>query len=120
MQLSESKEDLDVSYRLWFRSGPPGGHDLRVTWMVIDQLDSMIIDPSALGEFGNQVRREHVHEVGILDGVLCRSLLGYQVGYLRSDVNYVGLMLRVKLCSCNFFLPTSSARLVVGRASSVV
>ena len=44
----------------------------RVTWMVIDQLDSMIVDPSVLGEFGGQVRRER--KVGILDGDLCRSL----------------------------------------------
>ena len=44
----------------------------------------MIVDPSVLGEFGSQVRREHVREVGILDGDLCRSLLGDQAGYLRS------------------------------------
>ena len=104
----------------------------------IDQLDRMIVDPSVLGEFGSQVRRER--EVGILDGDLRRSLLDYQAVYLRStgrvnierggagrrngtdwpDVNYVGLMFRVKLCSCNSFLPTSSTCLVVGRASLVV
>ena len=53
-----------------------------MTWMVIDQLDSMIVDPSVLGEFGNQVLKER--EVGILNGDLCRSLLGYQAVYLRS------------------------------------
>ena len=49
----------------------------------------MIVDPSVLGEFGSLVRRER--KVGILDGDLCRSLFGYQAGYLRSDVNYLGL-----------------------------
>ena len=52
-----------------------------MTWMVIDQLDSMVIDPSVLGEFESQVRRER--KVGILDGNLCRGLLGNQAGYLR-------------------------------------
>ena len=44
----------------------------------------MIVDPSVLGEFGSQVRREHVRKVGILDGDLCRSLLGDQASSLRS------------------------------------
>ena len=43
----------------------------------------MIVDPSVLGEFGSQVRREHVREVDILVGDLCRSLFDYQAGYLR-------------------------------------
>ena len=42
----------------------------------------MIVGPSVLKEFRNQVRRER--KVGILVGDLCRSLLGYQVGYLGS------------------------------------
>ena len=50
--------------------------------MVIDQLNSMIVDPSVLGEFGSEVRRKYIHEVDILDGDFCRSLLGYQAGYL--------------------------------------
>ena len=44
----------------------------------------MIVDPSVVGEFGSQVRRKHVYEVGILDGDLCKSLFSYQAGYLRS------------------------------------
>ena len=57
----------------------------RPWWLLtIDQLNSMIVDPSVLGEFGRQVQREHVREVSILGGDLCRSLFGYQAGYLRS------------------------------------
>ena len=53
-----------------------------MTWKVIYQVDRMIVDPSVLGEFGNQVLRER--EVGILDGDLRRSLLDDQASYLRS------------------------------------
>ena len=44
----------------------------------------MVVDLSLLGEFGSQVQREHDRKVGILDRDLCRSLLGYQAGSLRS------------------------------------
>ena len=60
--------------------------------MTIDQLD--IIDPSVLGEFGNQVWREHVHEVGILVGDLRKSLFGYQAGY-RVDIEWGGARRRI-------------------------
>ena len=88
----------------------------------------MIVDPSVVGEFGSQVRREHIRKVGVLDEDLCRSLFGDQASYLRPmgrvdicierggiegcderdgteghDVNYVGLMFRVKYCSCKHF-----------------
>ena len=42
--------------------------------MVIDQLDSMIVDPSVLGEFGSQVLKER--KVGILSGDHRKSLFG--------------------------------------------
>ena len=64
---AQSKE----SVRLLVKEDRKGWEHLRVTWMVIDQLDSMIVDPSVLGKFGSQVRRER--EVGILDGNLCKS-----------------------------------------------
>ena len=44
--------------------------------MVVNQFGSVLVNPGVLGEFGRQVRREYVHKVGILDGDLCRSLLG--------------------------------------------
>ena len=53
-----------------------------MTWMVIDQLDSMIVDPSMLGEFGSQVWRKR--KVSILDKNLNRSLFGYHAIYLKS------------------------------------
>ena len=98
----------------------------------------MIIDFSALGKFETKSGENAKSIYSWVD--LCMSLLGYKAGYLsstlnimrelggagrrnrtdRSNVNYIDLMLRVKLCSCNFLLPTSLARLVVGRASLVV
>ena len=59
------------SVRPLVKEDKKGWEHLRVTWMVIDQLDSMIVDPSVLGEFGSQVQRER--EVGILNGDLRRS-----------------------------------------------
>ena len=59
------------SVRFSVKEDGKGWEHLRVTWMVINQLDSMIVDPSMLGEFGSQVWRER--KVGILDGDLCRS-----------------------------------------------
>ena len=80
----------------------------------------MIVNPSVLGEFGSQVRKERVREVSILGGDLRRSLFGYQAGYLRStgwmdiciergrtegrNVNYKGFMFQIKCCSCKLFL----------------
>ena len=43
----------------------------------------MVVDPGVLGEFGRQVWREYVREVGILVGDFCGSFLGNQAGYLR-------------------------------------
>ena len=55
-------------------------------WLLtINQFYGVIIDPGVFREFGSQVQRER--EVDILDEDLCRSLLGYQAGYLRSTVN---------------------------------
>ena len=39
------------SARLPVKKDGKGWEHLRVTWMVIDQLDSMIVDPSVLEEF---------------------------------------------------------------------
>ena len=89
----------------------------------IDQLDSMIVDPSIFGRFGSQVQRKHVRKVDILDKNLCKSLFSYQAVYLKSkrrmnikrkgvgqhngidwhNTNYVDLIFRVKFCSCNSF-----------------
>ena len=87
--------------------------------LITEQFYDVIVDPGVLGEFGSQVRRER--KVGILDGDLCRSLLGYQAGYLRSmvnieqggaerrngtewrDVYYKDFTLRVKRYSCKLW-----------------
>ena len=68
---------------------PLGDLDGLIGPLAFDQLDSIVVDPSVLGEFGSQVRRER--EVGILDGDLCRSLLSNQASYLKS-------MGRVSIC----------------------
>ena len=91
---------------------------------VIYQFGKMIVDAGVFTEFGSQIWRKHVCKVRILGGNFCRGFLGNQAGYLRllqrvdikeggaewrigtnwPNVNYVGLMLRVKRCSCKLFL----------------
>ena len=43
----------------------------------------MIVDPSILGKFRCSVWRKYIYKVGILGKKLGKSLLGYQVSYLR-------------------------------------
>ena len=43
----------------------------------------MVIDPIILKKLRRQVWREYIHKVNILVENFYKSLLGYQVGYLR-------------------------------------
>ena len=81
----------------------------------------MVVDLGVLEELGCQIWRENVCKVQILSEDFCRGFFGNQAGYLRPpkrvdiecdkrggtegrDINYVGLMFRVKCCSCKLFL----------------
>ena len=101
----------------------PAGHMEGCKIAVIYQVDKMIVDANVLRQFGNQVRRKPVRKIQILGKDICRGLFGNQAGYLRlsqrvdvewggagrrirtdwPDMNYIGLMLRVKRYSCKLW-----------------
>ena len=78
----------------------------------------MIVGPSVLKEFGNQVRRKR--KVGMLVGDLCRSFLGYQAGYLGSTLSEEELGDASKLSDAMYTTKISFSKSSTAAANSEV